>query len=232
MPLHPSWLEIALRLLCSLVAGGSVGWNRSAHGRAAGFRTTILVSLAACVAMIQVNLLLSLSGKTSDSFITMDLMRLPLGILSGMGFIGAGAIFKRENLVVGVTTAATLWFVTVIGLCFGGGQFILGAVASVIGFITLTAFKAIEDRTRQDRLGMLSVVAGPVGPSEEDVTNRLAKSGFRVASCAFIVDGQSRELRYELRWTALPFESSVPPLVHGLTELPGVIRVAWNPQAR
>lgn len=232
MPVHPNWPDIALRLLCSLAAGGLIGWNRSAHGRAAGFRTTILVSLAACVAMVQVNLLLSLSGKSGDSFITLDLMRLPLGILSGMGFIGAGAIFRRENLVVGVTTAATLWFVTVIGLCFGGGQFILGAVASAIGFLTLTAFKAIEDRTRQDRQGTLSVVAGPIGPPEEELAHRLAKSGFRVASCAFIVEGESRELRYDLRWTALPYESSVPRLVHGLAELPGVVRIAWNPQAR
>lgn len=232
MPLHPNWLELAVRLLCSLIAGGLIGGNRSAHGRAAGFRTTILVSLAACVAMIQVNLLLSLSGKSSDSFVTLDLMRLPLGILSGMGFIGAGAIFRRENLIVGVTTAATLWFVTVIGLCFGGGQFVLGAIASAIGFLTLTVFKAMEDRTRQDRQGSLSILVGPVGPAEEEVTMRLAKSGFRIASCAFFVDGQSRELRYDLRWTALPFESSVPPLVHGLAELPGVMRVAWDPQAR
>jgi putative Mg2+ transporter-C (MgtC) family protein len=232
MPLHPSWFEIALRLLSSLVAGGLIGWNRSAHGRAAGFRTSILVSLAACVAMIQVNLLLSLSGKSSDSFVTMDLMRLPLGILSGMGFIGAGAIFKRENLIVGVTTAATLWFVTVIGLCFGAGQLILGSIATVIGFLTLTAFKTIEDRTRQDCLGTLSIVVGPAAPPEEEVTNRLAKSGFRVTSCAFFADGQSRELRYDLRWTALPSENSVPPLIHGLVELPGVVRIAWNPQAR
>jgi hypothetical protein len=82
------------------------------HGRAAGLRTSILVTMAACVAMLQVNLLLPLAGRPSDSFIMNDLMRLPLGILSGMGFIGAGAIVRRENFVVGVTTAATLWFLT------------------------------------------------------------------------------------------------------------------------
>jgi putative Mg2+ transporter-C (MgtC) family protein len=182
--------------------------------------------------MVQVNLLLTLSGKSGDSFVTLDLMRLPLGILSGMGFIGAGAIFRRENLVVGVTTAATLWFVTVLGLCFGGGQLILGAVASMIGLVTLTAFKAIEDRTRQDRQGILSIVAGPIEPLERELSNRLAQSGFRVASCGFIVEAGNRELRYDLRWTALPFESSVPSFVHGLAELPGVVRIAWNPQAR
>ena len=63
----------------------------------------------------------------------MDLMRLPLGILSGMGFIGAGAIFRRGDAVVGVTTAATLWFVTVMGLCFGAGQLPLGAAMLAVG---------------------------------------------------------------------------------------------------
>ena len=66
-----------------------------------------------------------MAGKTSSSFAVMDLMRLPLGILSGMGFIGAGAIVRKDSLVHGLTTAATLWFVTGLGLCFGGGQLAL-----------------------------------------------------------------------------------------------------------
>jgi putative Mg2+ transporter-C (MgtC) family protein len=76
--------------------------------------------------MIQVNLLLPTAGKHSDPFITNDLMRLPLGVLTSIGFIGGGAIIKRDDIAVGVTTAATLWSVTVIGLCFGGGQIWLG----------------------------------------------------------------------------------------------------------
>src|SRR5215470_7526905 len=96
-----------------------------------GLRTTLLVCLAASVAMIEANLLLPLTGKPSDSFVQLDVMRLPLGILSGMGFLRAGAIIRRPDLVMGVTTAATLWMVTVVGLCFGGGQFVLGACATV-----------------------------------------------------------------------------------------------------
>ncbi len=99
-----------------------LGLNRTERGMTAGLRTTILVSLAAAVSMIQVNLLLVTLGKTSDSFSVLDLMRLPLGVLTGMGFIGGGAILKRGNRVSGVTTAATLWVATVLGLCFGGGQ--------------------------------------------------------------------------------------------------------------
>jgi putative Mg2+ transporter-C (MgtC) family protein len=102
------WTDIALRLGLTVLVGIVIGYNRSEHGKAAGMRTTLLVCLAASVAMIQVNLLLPTAGRPSDSFVMNDLMRLPLGILTGVGFIGGGAILRRDNIVVGVTTAATL----------------------------------------------------------------------------------------------------------------------------
>src|SRR5262249_39184687 len=124
--IHPTWSDIAIRLLMTLIAGAVMGFNREARGHAAGLRTTILVGLAAAVSMIQANVLLAVEGKTTDSFGEIDLMRLPLGILTGVGFIGAGAILRRGDWIIGVTTAATLWIMTVIGLCFGGGQLALG----------------------------------------------------------------------------------------------------------
>ena len=116
------WQQIALRLALTVVAGGLLGMERSKSGHAAGLRTTLLVTLAASIAMIQMNLLMATNGKTPSSFAVFDLMRLPLGILTGVGFIGAGAIVRKSELVLGLTTAATLWFATVIGLCLGGGQ--------------------------------------------------------------------------------------------------------------
>ena len=116
------WQEIAWRLALAVIGGTLLGINRSERGMNAGLRTTLLVTVAAAVSMIQVNLLLGTSGKTPESFVMMDLMRLPLGILTGMGFIGAGAILRNGDRVKGVTTAATLWLATVLGLCFGGGQ--------------------------------------------------------------------------------------------------------------
>ena len=122
MPIEISWQTIALRILLTLIAGTLLGINRSKHGHPAGLRTTLLVTLAASVAMIQMNLLLPTNGKPHDSYAVMDLMRLPLGILTGVGFIGAGAILRKDNMVIGVTTAATMRFATVVGLCPGGGQ--------------------------------------------------------------------------------------------------------------
>ena len=135
MPVTLTWSEIAIRLFCAAAASALIGVNRSERGRAAGMRTSMLVGLAACIAMLQVNLLLPLAGRLSDSFVMLDLMRLPLGVLSGIGFIGAGAIVRRDNFVVGVTTAATIWFLTVIGLCFGGGQIALGLVGAALGIL-------------------------------------------------------------------------------------------------
>jgi uncharacterized membrane protein YhiD involved in acid resistance len=111
-------------------AGAPLGVNRSERGMPAGLRTTLLVCLAASVAMTQANLLLGTAGRPIDSFVRLDPMRLPLGVLTGMGFIGGGAILRRGELVRGVTTAATLWLATVIGLCFGGGQAGLGLAAA------------------------------------------------------------------------------------------------------
>jgi putative Mg2+ transporter-C (MgtC) family protein len=83
MPLYPTWQDIAARLAITMLAGAIIGFNRGVHGHAAGLRTTILVGLAASVSMIQANILLPLDGKTAGSFAVMDLMRLPLGILTG-----------------------------------------------------------------------------------------------------------------------------------------------------
>ena len=234
MPLALTWPEIAVRLLCTVAAGSLSGLNRSEHGRAAGLRTSILVCLAACVAMIQVNLLLPLAGRSSDSFVMNDLMRLPLGILSGMGFIGGGAIVRRDNFVVGVTTAATLWFLTVVGLCFGGGQVALGLVGAALALLVLTGLKFIEERMKQDRQGRLLVVSGPGGPDENEIRAMLRNGDFRISSCALALGGASgeRELTWDLRWRARPDETKVPESVYRLADRTGVTRVTWTPQAR
>jgi putative Mg2+ transporter-C (MgtC) family protein len=157
MPLQPTWSDIAIRLALTMVAGGIVGFDRGVQGHAAGFRTTILVGLAASIAMIQANILLSTSGKTGESFVQIDVMRLPLGILTGVGFIGAGTIFKKGDLIAGVTTAATLWLMTVIGLSLGGGQLVLGMAATVLAVVTLGALKWVDYLIPRERRARLIV---------------------------------------------------------------------------
>ncbi|WP_259329404.1 MgtC/SapB family protein [Acetobacter pasteurianus] len=108
--------------------------------------------------------MLDATGKKSGSFVTLDLMRLPLGVLSGMGFIGGGAILRRENMVLGVTTAATLWIVTIIGLCFGGGQIFLGATGTVLGLGVLWGLNFVERKLREDHRAALIVIADTKNP--------------------------------------------------------------------
>ncbi|QOZ32868.1 MgtC/SapB family protein [Bradyrhizobium sp. CCBAU 53421] len=159
MPLHPTWTDIAIRLALTVLASAIIGFDRGARGHAAGLRTTILVGLAASLSMIQANLLLGLDGKASGSFAVMDLMRLPLGILTGVGFIGGGTILKKGDLVTGVTTAATLWLTTVIGLCLGGGQLALGCIATVIGVVTLSVLKWVDQTIPRRHRAALTVTS-------------------------------------------------------------------------
>ena len=177
MSLYPSWQDIGLRLLLTLLAAAVIGLNREARGHAVGLRTTILVSLAACVAMIQANILLPLGGKTAASFGVMDLMRLPLGILTGVGFIGAGTILRRGDLVTGVTIAATLWVVTVIGLCFGGGQLALGGSATVITVLTLWALVTRDVRIPRDHRALLLIRADLASFSTDRLAELIAPLG-------------------------------------------------------
>jgi len=92
MPTNIGWTDIAIRLVLTIIAGMLIGYNRTEYGKAAGLRTTLLVCLAASVAMIQVNLLLPTAGRSADSFVMNDLMRFPLGILTGAARSSVAAI--------------------------------------------------------------------------------------------------------------------------------------------
>jgi putative Mg2+ transporter-C (MgtC) family protein len=232
MPIHPQWSEIAVRLLCATVAGFIIGFDRGEHGRPAGLRTTMLVCLAAAVAMIQANVLLDQAGKPPDSFVVMDLMRLPLGILSGMGFIGAGAIVRRDNLVLGVTTAATLWFVTVIGLCFGVGQIGLGSAGLVLGIAILGGLRYVEAHMKQERHGTLVVAAAAGGPGEEEIRARLLAEHYTLNSCSVAYTAESSELACQISWRGRVIDTRAPELVRALANRAGVARVSWSPQTR
>lgn len=228
MPTTLGWNEIAFRLALTLIAGTLIGLNRGEHGRPAGLRTTLLVCLAASVAMIQTNLLIVTVGKTPDSFVVMDLMRLPLGILSGMGFIGAGAIVRRDNIVRGVTTAATLWFVTVLGLCFGGGQTNLGLVSLGLGMAVLWGLKLVEQYARQDRKAVLIVVADRGKPVEEEILARITSAGFDISAQAVAYAELHRTLSYEIKWRGHPHQSRPPSFLLPLSAQDGILSLEWK----
>lgn len=226
-----SWTEIILRLTLTLVAGAFVGLNREERGgHSAGLRTTMLVCAAASLSMIQVNLLLGMTGKTGDSFAVMDLMRLPLGILSGMGFIGAGAILRRDTLVTGVTTAATLWFSTVMGLCFGGGQIGLGVAALAMGLAILWGLKAVEKHLHKPQHGKLLLEMDGENFPQEEINKRISAGGGKIGHWveSSIDKGKGRKqmclVTLKENWKT----TQPPPFLESLAQLPNAARVEWK----
>jgi putative Mg2+ transporter-C (MgtC) family protein len=231
MPIDLTWSDVALRLTLTAFAGGCIGLNRGERGQPAGLRTTILVCVAAAVSMIQANWLLNTAGRKPESFIMLDLMRLPLGVLSGMGFIGAGAILRRGDLVTGVTTAATLWYVTFMGLCFGGGQLGLGLVMLLLGIFVLWALKWVEDWLKHDHHVRLRLVTLADGPDEAELRRLLQGAGLRVLSCAvsFNTRLQRRSLQCHMKWRCRGGHVDTPPIVERLAAQSGVVKVDWRP---
>ncbi len=221
--------EIAVRLLLSFAAGAILGANRGKQGRAAGLRTTVLVCLTASSSMILANLLLKTTGKVPDSFVSMDVMRLPLGILTGMGFIGAGAILHRENMILGVTTAATLWFTTLMGFCFGAGE--LGLALSLLGLgaFVLWCLEWVEAYWTQRLEAVLVVIVTPEGPSPEEIAQALQTHQYKLSAPAVKYTREGRELRYEVHWRASPQITATPGPIAELAERPGVKELHWSP---
>ena len=224
------WNDITIRLVLTVAAGALIGLNRSERGRAAGLRTTLLVCLAASIAMMQADILLGLTGKTPQSFGVFDTGRLPLGILSGIGFIGGGAILKRDDMVVGVTTAATLWFVTVIGLCFGGGQLVLGISGTVIAIFVLWCLKWVEDRMPRGHRATLSFSCASNGAAEQDIRSRLAASNFRIAAQAVTYDNAAglRRFQWEMEWRGPSSGAMRPDFLAQLAQSPGIEQLEWK----
>lgn len=230
MPTELHWPAIAIRLALTLLAGVLLGLERSRSGHPAGLRTTLLVSLAASVAMIQTNLLISTNGKPQDSYVVMDLMRLPLGILTGVGFIGAGAIVRKNEMVLGVTTAATMWFATVVGLCMGGGQSVLGSIAAVAGFLILWGLRLLEKHVERYQLAELKITVQGEQIQPDQLHRWLRAADFKIKSLSVIhcVKERRRTFECQVRWPSLHSNADVPPILAELEKLPGVVELAWN----
>ena len=229
MPLYPTWSDIALRLALTMAASAAIGFERGLHGHVAGLRTTILVGLAAAAAMIQANILLPLGGKNPGSFAVMDLMRLPLGILTGVGFIGGGAILRRGGHVAGVTTAATLWTVTVIGLCFGGGQLGLGLAASALALATLRALKWAERWIPREHTATLEIKVDLPPPSEE-MAELIGPAGYH-AKVRHLRREPSEAVGFEIRWRRSDAAGPAPDLVGLVSQRYAVLSFEASPES-
>lgn len=118
--------QLILRLVLAMILGALVGLEREMHDRPAGLRTHMLVCIGAALFAI-----ISLSVGDADP------ARIAAGVVTGIGFLGAGAIFRSKDHIKGLTTAADLWVVAAIGLAAGVGEYMLALIAALIVFLVL-----------------------------------------------------------------------------------------------
>ncbi|NIF06974.1 MgtC/SapB family protein [Chryseobacterium sp. Tr-659] len=128
-------LDDLLPILFSVLVGGIIGIEREYQLKSAGLRTMILVTLGACIfTMLSMNL----GEKGSPD-------RIAANIITGIGFVGAGVIFKEENRVSGLTTAVTIWICAALGMTIGAGYYQEATIGSVVVFLLLIMFKYIQE---------------------------------------------------------------------------------------
>ena len=117
------WLEMILRLFLAAALGAAIGYQRERAGKVAGLRDHILITVGA--ALFTVASIFGFSG-------TVDTSRVAAGIVAGVGFIGAGVIFRGEEGVAGLTTAASIWVVAAIGLAAGAGLYLIAVIVTLV----------------------------------------------------------------------------------------------------
>jgi putative Mg2+ transporter-C (MgtC) family protein len=132
-------LTVILNLLLAFLLGGMIGWLREKEGKIAGLRTHILVCVGSALFMI-------LSGEMIFKSGMADPGRIAAGVVTGIGFIGAGCILQGRDHVRGITTAASIWITAAIGIASGTGHYVGAIAATAITLITLRLLKEVEKR--------------------------------------------------------------------------------------
>jgi len=192
-------LEMLLRLLAALGAGAVIGYERSFHGRPAGLRTHVLVCMASAVLML-VTVYEAQWVRTSVEA-RLDPTRMAQGIMTGIGFLGAGVIVKEGLNVRGLTTAASIWITAAIGVLAGIGLYVPMTFAVVLTLLVLAVFRWIEMRVPTQAYYYFDVKYAREGNlSEEGMRELLGKLGFSVANFSYRLDGAGTEraLRHKM----------------------------------
>lgn len=172
-----------LRITLAALIGGLVGLERELRGRQAGFRTNMLVCIGSCLVM-----LVSLSVPTlilkhaSGVNLNADPARIAYGVMTGIGFLGAGAILQKKDSIRGLTTAAALWCVAGLGLAAGLGLYALATMTALVILFTLWALDLIEDMIPRRRYRRITI-RGQWGPGcTKSVVDWFAEKGVKVVT--------------------------------------------------
>ena len=176
-------LVIVVRLLVALSIGGLIGLERSLHGRPAGFRTHSLVCLASALLMLVSVYQMHWMTEVPLDTIRADPTRMAQGIMTGIGFLGAGVIFKEGLNVRGLTTAASIWITSAIGILVGIGFYFPAILGAIITVAVLHVFRRIESMLPSEYYAHHVLSFDRKSAMSEDVVrNLISKHGFSLSN--------------------------------------------------
>ena len=203
--------EFLFRMLLASVLGGVIGLERDMHGRAAGLRTHLLVSLGAAAYTI---LSLSISKSTLASGFPADPARIAAQVVSGIGFLGAGVIIKEGVNIRGLTTAASLWSVAAIGMASGSGYYEIAIFATGIALISLVLLKFSERFYAKDTYRVLSVRT-PLEVNAPEIIKIVQSKHLKILNCDIEKDYE-KEISLTRLSMRLHHRGSPDKLAHGV----------------
>jgi putative Mg2+ transporter-C (MgtC) family protein len=222
-------LDALARLGAALLAGAVIGAERSYHGRPAGFRTHALVCVSAALLML-VTVYQPLWFAQHGAEVRIDPTRMGQGIVTGIGFLGAGVIFKEGLTVRGLTTAASIWITSAIGVLMGIALYLPAAAATVIALFVLTLFRRVEQWIPVNFFALHVVrFARDEVMSEDQVRALLAGHGFKVANLSYRLTDGGRMFEYRMA-IRTRHEDRVGRLARTLAATPQVREFSISPQ--
>lgn len=184
--LHGDLLEVLIHLLAAMAAGGLIGLERSYNGHSAGFRTHTLVCMASSLLMLIVIYQQDWLAPSLIENARIDPTRMAQGIMTGIGFLGAGVIMKEGLSVRGLTTAASIWITAAIGILAGVGFFGALVIVTVMTLGTLSVFRWIESRVPTLIYAHCSLRLNREAPmSELDLRDLLSRHGFDILKLSY-----------------------------------------------
>ncbi|WP_026842026.1 MgtC/SapB family protein [Citrifermentans bremense] len=219
-------LHLFARLLLASILGGLIGLEREVHGRPAGFRTHLLVSLGSCLFCLTSIEVYQIYGNFSGMVpVGIDPGRIAAQVVTGIGFLGAGAIIRERASIRGLTTAACLWVAAGLGIACGLGLFKMAIVVTAIALINLLLLKQVEKRLNRDIYVVVKVWGDDRPDFIQQVYQLLGETGIERVEAKFEKDLERKLMFIEFQMKRGKKVTS-PDLLAKLSELQGVKRVS------
>jgi len=221
-----NWDESLLRLALAAVLGGLIGAERELRERQAGLRTHLLVAVGSALFTIVGAYGFHDFLASGESVVRADPTRIAAQIVTGIGFLGAGAIIRQGFSVRGLTTAATLWVVAAVGLAAGAGYYSAAVITTALVLIALYPLRIIAFRM----LGRFRAEDGrllielPAGTPPGAVIDEIERAGARINSVDVSQEGDRRRLELDV---VLPRDTPAPRLVARIADVENVAEVRW-----